>query len=214
MTENEIKRRTVEIQDLIVQSCTRLNYLLQINSLAKEKNRIILRHPSLWAQLQRDFSNGAVLAVRNLIEKDGNTNNLSTYTSAIKLHPLYGQNKQKIDYYTRRLSNLGGLKIAQDCKVLSSMQYAHKQLTKPRKLIEVRYVELLKYLQRVGRVINQISGLYWGSTIVLHQPESEGDSFLKEYRSMEIAEIIGNQVLIRDDKHYSVAYAKDLLAKK
>ena len=214
MSNEEIYRRTRELRDLVVQSCTRLNYLLQINELAREKNGIIFRHQSFWAQIQGDFSDNAILSVRRLIENDKNTHNIGSYILAIKLHEDYGTHKKKINYYSSRLTKLAKLKIAKDSKILASIQHAHKQLYMPSKVIEIKYKELFIYLTRVGKVINQISNLYWGNSVVLHQSESEGDSFIKEYRHMEIAELAGSHLIRLDKGHTAVKYAQSLISDK
>lgn len=213
MNDIEFKSRVVEVQNTIIFSITRVNYLLQMLDLINGKNRIIFRYQSFYAQSQRDMISMLLIAVRQLAE-DKSTHNLRSLIRALHRTELYKERDNELNEITLTIENLLKQPIVRKAVIIASTTHAHNALKRPKEDILVKFVELRDWLQIVGEQINRISGIFWNSSVVLQIPESEGKGFASEMKLMERAEIAGEQLLRIDPEHYAVKYADELLNRK
>lgn len=213
MTEESIKQCLDAMKDLVIYSNTRINYLLQIGEMAGEKNRIILRFSPFFALVQRDLNGAMLTAVRSLRESDRSTYNLATLIETIRKSTIDEENKKLLEPILNDLTQLIEHEIPKKATIIASTSYAHKSIKKPTKEVIVTYAELRDYLSQVGALLNQVSGILWRSSTLMHIPESEGDGFKKGMNHLEIAEDIGTWMLRLHDDHKLVKERKAFMKK-
>jgi hypothetical protein len=217
LNDDILKSRVDSVKDYVILSNTRLNYLLQLLELIKEKNRVIMVHQGFYNMVIRDFNRSILLDLRNLVENRRDTHNMQTLMVALKEWSLINKQDSRsedLNSLVEELHNVLKPPIVKKAIVLASTQAAHKSLKTPTIPQVITYKDIINWLKSAGDILNQISALMWRAGTVMEISESGGDSYAKELRHMERAELAGTHLIRLDEEHEAVNYADRMLKRK
>ena len=195
MAEEDIKRQVDKAKDAVIFSTTRINYLLQIIELSKVNNRILRRFDEFFSVVQRAFVASTLVDIRSLSESRADTHNLNTLSQTIRQSDIEQAKKDALEPILLQIKEILDEEIAKKATIIASTSYAHKSLHLPKQEVILRYVEMRDHLDKVGELLNNISGILWNASTVMHLTSSEGDSFFQEMNHIELAEDIGTWML-------------------
>lgn len=213
MTEEALRSRVAKAEEQVIFAITRINYLLQIIDLSKENNRIIRRFDGFFAMVARDFVSGAIVAIRGLHEPRSDTHNLNTLIQAVRECEMPDSKRKQLEPVLVELSSILNEEIARKVTILASVAHVHRGLKPPKEEVIVEYVEMRQHLERVGELLNKISGRMWRSGTLMVLPDSEGDRFTKEMRHIEKTEDIGTWMLRLEPGHPVVIRREEFMKK-
>ena len=213
MSKERIKSQLDQVKNQVIFSNTRINYLLQIIDLSIEKNRIVMRLQGLFAMIVRDFGARVVISIRALYETKDNTHNINTLIKTISSSSISDEKKSLLKPVLDELSQLANEDLPREVTIIASTTEVHKSLKLPKKEIRVKYTDMSEHLDKIGKLLNDISGILWKSSTLMYMPDSEGDSFSREMNHIEIAEDIGTWMLRSHSDHEVVIKRKEFIAK-
>lgn len=216
MTEDELKQEFNKVVEFVVLGVTRINYIEQLYGLIGEKNRMIMVHSGFYSMVIRDANANLLISIRKLTETRADTVNITALIDNMRkwLKANRPEVFGEVNAILVEIEKARGAQVAKDAMVAASTVAAHHSRKLPAKPADVKYAEARDWLLEIGGLLNGVSGKLWNSSTVLEIFDSTDDSFAKEMRHMERAELSGTQLLRTDDTHLAVQYADRLIAKK
>lgn len=217
MSEDKANERVEVIKNFVILTNTRINYILQLFDLFREKNRILMVSEGFFAMVLRDMNRSILLDIRALVENRDDSHNLKTLTN--ELTPWVTSNRDagvlaEFSKLTKELTSYADDPLAKSALIIAGSQAAHRSLKMPSKKETFTYQQAKDWLELVGDKLNKITGLLWSSSTVLEMHASTDESFKRELTHTELAELAGTHLLRIDESHAAVVYAKDLLDRK